>query len=247
MDYNRILTPEEEIELGRRAASDEAARNALVMHNQGFLKKMVSEFHQKHRSMDFDDLMQEGNIGLMNAATRFDPDREVRFITYARFWIMQALNTTLEQSFGLIRIPTNRADDLVRIRKAMNETGSTDPQTLSKTANVPEDTVKNLLPYDKPFLSLDSPMFTPSGDEGDAMVDHIGAIDVDFDSSLAKNDLQTILDKLPERHRDILISRYGVFGHSEMTLKELSAKYGVSREAIRQMEHRALAKCREVA
>ena len=129
----------------------------------------------------------------------------------------------------------------------MNETGSTDPEILSMTSNVPEDTVKNLLPYDKPFLSLDSPMFTPSGDEGDKMVDHIGAIDVDFDSSLAKNDLQTILDKLPERRREILISRYGVFGHSEMTLKELSAKYGVSREAIRQMEHRALAKCREVA
>ncbi len=247
MDHDRILTIEEEIELGRRAARDESARNALVMHNQGFLVKVVNDFHRRHRNMDFDDLMQDGNIGLMKAAERFDPDLGVRFITYARFWIMQALNTSLEQSFGMVRIPINRADDLIRIRKAMNETGSKDLKVLAERANVSEETVKNLLPYDKPSISLDSPMFTPSGEEGDKMIDHIGAIDVDFDSKIEIQELKAILDKLPERHREILMFRYGVFGHPEMTLKELSEKYGVSREAVRQMEARALAKCREVA
>ncbi len=247
MNKNRILSLEEEIELGRRAATDESARNALVMHNEGFLKRMVYAFYKNHREMDLEDLMQEGYVGMLNAAARFDPDRGIRFITYAKFWVQQALNLSLELSFGIVRIPSNRADELIRIRRVMIETGSSDPEFLAERVKASVNTVKCLLSYNHPTISLDSKVPTPSGTEGETMIARTAAIDVDFDHNIEIEELKAILDKLPERQREILMFRYGVFGHPLLSLKELSDMFGISREAIRQMEHRALAKCKEVA
>lgn len=93
-----LLTAEREAELGRRALSgDIEARNALVMHNQRFLLKTVTEFHSRHNNLDFDDLVSEANIGLMRAAEKYDPATGNRFLTYARYWILQSLTRLSDQ------------------------------------------------------------------------------------------------------------------------------------------------------
>lgn len=240
-----LLTPDQEAELGKRSlAGDTGARNALVVHNQRYLKTVVSEFMLAHPSLEFDELVSEGNLGLIRAAEKFDPSRGTRFITYARYWILQALGRFSEQSGLPVRIPEHRADELKRLRAAMQETLSSDPAVLSGASGLDEDTVRLLIPYTMGTLSLDTPARTPSGDEGDTLGEILCSQEADFIGDLCREELKQLLRKLPERNREILMHRYGVFGREQLTLQKISEKYGITRERARQIETRTIDICR---
>jgi len=209
------------------------------MHNQRFMLLYINEYRRQHgKALDRDDLVQEAYIGLINAAEKYNPEKG-RFITYAAIWMKQTLNNWLLKD-GYVHLPANRRDELERIRKAMAMTHSYDPAILAKVANVDEDMVKTLLPYNLPVLSLDAPVTTPSGDE-DVTFGDLYPVEVDFDTNLI---LEQILSGLPnDMYKDILISHFGVFGHEKMTLQAIADKYGLSKEYIRQLEGRALDMC----
>ena len=242
-----LLTAQEEAELGRKALSgDIDARNALVLYNQRFLLKLVGEFHTRHQNLEYDDLISEANLGLMRAAEKYDTSTGNRFITYARFWILQALGRFSNQESLPVRLPEHRAEELKKLRSAAFETGMTDPAGLSLTTGIDEETVRTLLPYIQGTASLDAPVCTPSGDEGETLGNLVCPVEVDFLQPIRDSELMEVLQRLPERHRDVLMHRYGVFGHRKMTLQEIADSYGITRERVRQIESKALSMCRSL-
>ena len=244
---HELLAQDQETNLGRRALSgDIDARNSLVMHNQRFLLKMVGEFHARHRNLDYDDLVSEANLGLMRAAEKYDPSTGNRFITYARFWILQALGRFADQEALPIRLPEHRADELRKIRSVVQDTSYTDPAVLSLSTGIDEETVKILLPYISGTVSLDAPVCTPSGDEGETLGNLVCPVEVDFLQPIMDSELWDVLQKLPDRHREVLMHRYGVFGYRKMTLQEIADSYGITRERVRQIESKAISMCRSL-
>ena len=242
-----LLTPNQEADLGRKALSgDIESRNTLVMYNQRFLLKLVGEFHARHRNLDYDDLVSEANLGLMRAAEKYDPATGNRFVTYARFWILQALGRFADQQAIPVRLPEHRAEQLKKLRSSVQDTGKTDPSFLASFCGLEEETVRLLLPYISGTVSLDAPVCTPSGDEGEALGNLVCPVEVDFLQPIRDSELWDVLQKLPERHRDVLMHRYGVFGYRKMTLQEIADSYGITRERVRQIESKALSMCRSL-
>ena len=242
-----LLTPNQEADLGRKALSgDIESRNTLVMYNQRFLLKLVGEFHARHRNLDYDDLVSEANLGLMRAAEKYDPSTGNRFITYARFWILQALGRFSDQEALPVRLPEHRAEELKKIRSAVQDSGNSDPGFLASYTDMEEETVRLLLPYISGTVSLDAPVCTPSGDEGETLGNLVCPVEVDFLQPIRDSELWDVLQKLPERHRDVLMHRYGVFGYRKMTLQEIADSYGITRERVRQIESKALSMCRSL-
>ncbi len=217
-----------------------------MLKNQRFLLKMVGEFHARHPSMEFDDLVSEANLGLMRAAEKFDPSTGNRFLTYARFWILQSLGRFHDQWSLPVRLPDNRARELKRLREAKQETGSTDPKVLSEATGVERETVELLLPHLGGVISLDAPVRNSDGEDGESFGELLLPVTVDYLGLVQASELWDVLMKLPERQRDILMHRYGAFGSRKMTLQEIADSYGITRERVRQIEAQALNMCRRL-
>ncbi len=167
-------------------------------------------------------------------------------MTYARFWILQALTRFAEQQPLPVRLPEHRAEELKKIRFAIQETGSTDSLTLSHKTGIEPETVKTLLSYVSGTVSLDSKVRTPEGNEGESFGDLFLSVEEDFLKPIRNSELLGILEKLPERRREILMHRFVVFGRRKMTLQELADSYGITRERVRQIEKQALLACRRI-
>ena len=214
-----------------------------MMHNQRFLLKTVTEFHSRHNNLEFDDLVSEANIGLMRAAEKFDPETGNRFITYARYWILQALTRFSDQHSLPVRLPEHRAEELKKLRKIVQEVKSPDIKSLAISSGLDEESVRLLLPFLNGTVSLDAPVSTPSGEEGACLGDLVCPVTVDFIGNLQARELLEVIEKLPERHAEILMHRFGAFGRRRMTLQEIADRYGITRERVRQIESKALAMC----
>lgn len=238
------LTEAEEINVARQARNgDLEARNTLVMHNQRFLIKEVKDYCSRHPGLDLEDMISEANIGLIKAAERFDPDRGCRFITYAKYWILQALNNYALQNTGIVRLPVKKAEQLVKIRSAMEPGANANAEELALRTGLEVSTVNEILPFAARDSSLDEVFTTSSGKDGEPLVDWVCQVNVDFEENLMNEELRNALDNLPERQRDILLLRSGAFGSEQLALSEIATRYSVSKERIRQIEIQALNKC----
>ena len=208
--------------------------------------KTVGEFHKKHPSLDLDDLISEANIGLLRAAEKFDPTSGNRFITYGRFWILQAIGRYANQMGLAARLPDHKAEMLKKLRAAIIETGKSDIKSLALFSGLEEESVRQLLPFTNGMVSLDTPISTSSGEEGVCLGDLVCRVTVDFTGNLQTQELLEVIKKLPERHAEILMYRFGVFGHRKMTLQEIADRYDITRERVRQIEAKALIMCRRL-
>jgi RNA polymerase primary sigma factor len=246
IDKGKLLTHAEEIDLSKRAkAGDKGARQRLIEKNL----RLVVSVAKKYRGMGlpFEDLIQEGNIGLMRAVEKFDPDRGWRFSTYATWWVRQAVQRAVADKGRTIRVPVHMGDKIRKMARAYNELSAererepTDEEVAERlewTAEQVRD-VKGAMPD---ATSFNQPMSSDSDatEIGELIEDErasevagtvIGEMEMDW--------LAEAVEKLPERHRYVLIKRYGLDDEETATLAQLSEELGISRERVRQVQREA--------
>jgi RNA polymerase primary sigma factor len=242
----RLLTHEEEIDLGRRVREgDQTARSKLIEKNL----RLVIPVAKKYRGMGlpFGDLIQEGNIGLMTAADKFDPERGFRFSTYATWWIRQAVQRAVADKGRTIRVPVHMGEKIRKMARTYNELSAelerepSDEEVAERlgwdTAQVKD--VKSALP-DATSLNQQLSSEEDSLELGDLLEDERESeVAGEVVQELEIHRLIEAIGHLPERQRRVLVRRYGLDGDKPATLADLSEELEVSRERIRQVQREA--------
>jgi RNA polymerase primary sigma factor len=246
-----LLTAEEEKELGRRVQQhgDREALQKLIESNLRFVIKIAKKYRKS--GLPFLDLINEGNIGLMEAARRFDPERGVRFTSYAVWWIRQAILHFLSQASQVFRVSPKTANILYRVATTLARKKSQDNETpsredLAKEIGVTLNELNASLEAAAGTLSLDHPI-DDSGDLvlGDTLEQHrIQSADIQTVNQHLKEQIGDSLGTLSNMEENVLRLRFGLDTDDPMTLKEIGDRMHLSRERIRQIEAQALGKLR---
>jgi RNA polymerase primary sigma factor len=240
-----LLTPEEEDATARLARKgDKEALAKLVRANLRFVVSVAKRY--QNRGLPFADLVQEGNVGLVTAAKKFDPDQGVKFISYAVWWIRQAILAALARQSRSVRLPLNRATELarvLRVSEGLKQKLGRDPtpQEIAEPAELEPKTVEMLLSLNVAEVRLDAPV--GEGDDSQ-LIDRflVDESDVEeaVDASLLKEQVALALQSIRPRDARVLRLYYGLQGESEHTLEQIGQLLGVTRERVRQLRDRAL-------
>ena len=252
--YPLISDPEEERALARRARTgDKEAAERLVTANLRFVISYVKKY--QGRGLGLAELVCIGNEGLLKAVKKFDPDKGVKFISYAVWWIRQTVLQALAEQTRSVRIPLNQNSNLARLARtntALTQQLGRSPtdQELAREMGAPLETVRALLRVDAAEQSLDAPLDRGDRDSasfGERFAGVDGTeIEEDVEAIARRTYLETMFDSyLTERERKILYLYYGLDDGEERTLEEIGSLLGVTRERIRQIRNRAFEKLRE--
>ena len=246
-----LLSREEEMELARKAFKGSvAAQEKLARHNVRFVVSVAKKF--QNRGVPLMDLIGEGNVGLMTAARKFDPDRGVKFISYAVWWIRQAIQAAIARHGRPVRVPLNRTADLNRLGRAtalLTDRLGRIPTTeeLTEATGLTRDAVRALSALHIEALRLDHPV--READDRGRMERFVPLTQEGTDSTtLAKSrteDLEAALAALPSRDAKVIRLYFGLDDGKGRTLEEIGQMMGVTRERIRQLRDRALRQLRE--
>ena len=243
----RLLTHEEEIDLGRRIREgDETARSKLIQRNL----RLVIPVAKKYRGMGlpFGDLIQEGNIGLMRAADKFDPEKGFRFSTYATWWIRQAVQRAVADKGRTIRVPVHMGEKIRKMARTYNELSAelerepTDEE-VAERLGWDVDRVKGVKSAIPDATSLNQPLSSDEGSSelGDLIEDERESGTVsEVVRALETSRLMEYVEQLPERERQVVKLRYGINGDEPTPLRETGRRLGLSPERVRQLESAAL-------
>ena len=241
-----LLTPEQEVAIARRVrAGDEEAMQELVKRNTRFVISVAKKY--QHRGMALTDLIGEGNLGLMTAARKFDPDQGVKFISYAVWWIRQSILAALARHGRAVRVPLNRTADLSRIVRTA-ETLRQDlrreptPQEIAGVTGLSVEVVQSLAALNTAEVRLDAPL-DPEGDRSllDRFVSENGvSTEAEVMDRLLAEQVEAALATLAPRDAKVIRLYFGLDGGQEHTLEEIGAMLGVTRERVRQLRDRAL-------
>jgi RNA polymerase primary sigma factor len=245
------LSREEEIELAIRAQNgDQEARSKLILSNLRFVITVAKNYI--NTGIPFADLISEGNIGLMTAVDRFDPHRGIHFISYAVWWIKQAILKYIAERSRLVRFPMNRTNELLKIERFINDYvakhgTAPDSETISKNLGISKEDVELLLSRkSRDYVSFYSNVF----DDSDVTFGEVFDVDSETPEEIAINnsireEIRKIIDSLPEREREVIKYRFGFYG-KEYSLKEVGEIMNLTKERIRQIENKALEKIKEI-
>lgn len=245
-----LLTRDEETALGRRIRDgDTTAIDALVCGNLRFVVSIAKRYQNGGAALL--DLINEGNLGLLRAARRFDDTKGARFISYAVWWVRQAIIQAVTDASHAIRLPSGRVTELHRIKRAANTLRhrlSREPtqEELAEELGVSATDIAEIVPVARPHVSLDAPLIEAEDSNLlDVLTDDETVTpDDDLRSAGLSGSLEEAMLLLRDREREILCQYFGLDGNDPMTLEEIGAKMGVTRERVRQIKQRALSKLR---
>ncbi|HQF73365.1 MAG TPA: RNA polymerase sigma factor RpoD/SigA [Treponemataceae bacterium] len=242
-----LLSREEEYDLAIKAvAGDKDAQDKLIKANLRFVVNVAKKY--QNQGLPLMDLVSEGNIGLMNAVERFDATKGYHFISYAVWWIRQAILKAVCEKSRMIRLPLNRANELVQIDKARKEVDSSkgeenELREIAGLLNMSQDHVRDILNISRDMVSLDVPVFADRDGNtiGDFLEDsRYEQPEESMIENALRDDIDEVLATLTEKEARILRLRFGLNGNRAMSLKEIGDRFNLTKERIRQIEKKAI-------
>jgi len=245
-----LITVEEEVELAQRIrAGDRIALEKLTRANLRFVVSVAKQY--QNQGLSLPDLINEGNLGLIKAAEKFDETRGFKFISYAVWWIRQSILQALAEQSRIVRLPLNQVGSLNKINKAFSKfeqehERKPSPEELSEVLDIPVDKIADTMKVSGRHISVDAP-FVEGEDNSllDVMIndDSPNADRVLINESLSKEIERVLAFTLSDRERDIVKKFFGI-GVAEMTLEEIGDEFGLTRERVRQIKEKAIRKLR---
>lgn len=252
--YSPLLSAEEEVHYGRLALKgDEAARKKMIVSNLRLVVKIARHYY--NRGLEFSDLIEEGNLGLLRAVEKFDPERGFRFSTYATWWIRQTIERAIMNQTRTIRLPIHVLRELnsyLSTARELTKKNNREPsyQEIAAALNKTIDDVKNMMELNEHMVSLD---YQVTGEDNtskplvEAIADKnaLDPADALANETLHEN-LEQCLQELNEKQREVLCRRFGLGGYERQTLEEVGQAVGLTRERVRQIQMTALKSLREI-
>ncbi len=244
-----LIGRDEEYDLAIRAKNgDEAARERLVNGNLRFVVSIAKQF--QNRGLPLIDLISEGNIGLLTAIDKFEPEKGYHFISYAVWWIRQSILKAIGEKSRMIRLPMNKSADLIQILQAKSkiekEGEDSSIENIARECGMEAEDVLELMQIARDVSSLDAPVGSEEDTSfGDFIESEEPRPEEYVMDKAMKSSVERILNSLPEKERGIIRLRFGLDGNEQMSLKEVGEIYNLTKERIRQIEKKVLSNLRQ--
>ncbi|MBD5163439.1 MAG: RNA polymerase sigma factor RpoD/SigA [Bacteroidales bacterium] len=241
-----LVSVDDEVELAQRIKNgDQKALDKLIRANLRFVVSVAKQY--QNQGLSLPDLINEGNLGLIKAAQRFDETRGFKFISYAVWWIRQSILQALAEQSRIVRLPLNQVGSLNKIGKALSKFEQENErrpsaEELAETLDVPVEKIADTLKVSGRHVSVDAPFVEG---EDNSLLDVLAnddspMADAGLNQESLSNEVDRALRQLHEREREILKMFFGIGGYQEMTLEEIGAKFDLTRERVRQIKEKAI-------
>jgi RNA polymerase primary sigma factor len=249
-----LITAEEEVELARKIKQgDQRALEKLTRANLRFVVSVAKQY--QNQGLTLPDLINEGNLGLIKAAQKFDETRGFKFISYAVWWIRQSILQALAEQARIVRLPLNQVGSLNKINKAYSKLEQEferqpSAEELAEALEVPEDKIKESLNVSGRHVSMDAPL--SSSEDGGTLMDVMANSDAPkADHALMAESLQKEIERslstLTDKEREIIRLFFGIGMNHGLTLEEIGAKFNLTRERVRQIKEKAIRRLRHTS
>ncbi len=248
-----LITAEEEVQLARRIkAGDEQALEKLTKANLRFVVSVAKQY--QNQGLSLPDLINEGNVGLIKAASRFDETRGFKFISYAVWWIRQSILQALAEQSRIVRLPLNQVGSLNKIRKVstkLEQKFERRPSAgeIAKEMDVSEQKIDSAMKISTRAVSMDAPIVP---DEDTKLIDMMAPLDSkgtdeELMQESLRREIERSLSTLSEKERDVINLYYGIGMNHGLTLEEIGAKFDLTRERVRQIKEKAIRRLRHTS
>lgn len=247
--HEELLTTEQEVELAQKIRKgDKKALERLCKANLRFVVSVAKQY--QNQGLSLPDLINEGNLGLIKAAEKFDDTRGFKFISYAVWWIRQSILQAIAEQSRLVRLPLNQVGSVNKITRELNKFEQEHERKpsvdeIAERVDLPEDKIADAMKANSRHVSMDAPI---ADGEDSSMIDFLSGDSSNTDRELAieslKAEVSRILKLLTDKEQKVLRAFFGIDGSPEMTLDEIGEKYNLTRERVRQIKEKALRRLR---